>query len=45
MWDSQAYKNPWRKLEPNPGEPRYVLSVHGVGYNLPHFIDRGLARL
>jgi DNA-binding response OmpR family regulator len=25
-------KNLRRKLEPNPGEPRYVLTVFGVGY-------------
>ncbi|MCB0055665.1 MAG: winged helix-turn-helix domain-containing protein, partial [Caldilineaceae bacterium] len=25
-------KNLRRKLEPEPGEPRYVLTVFGVGY-------------
>jgi two-component system, OmpR family, KDP operon response regulator KdpE len=25
-------KNLRRKLEPEPGRPRYVLTVHGVGY-------------
>ena len=25
-------KNPRRKLEPNPSEPHYVLTVYGVGY-------------
>jgi DNA-binding response OmpR family regulator len=25
-------KNIRRKLEPDPREPRYVLTVHGVGY-------------
>ena len=27
-------KNIRRKLEPEPGRPRYVLTVHGVGYKL-----------
>ena len=25
-------KNLRRKIEPEPGRPRYVLTVHGVGY-------------
>jgi DNA-binding response OmpR family regulator len=25
-------KNLRRKIEPQPGRPRYVLTVHGVGY-------------
>jgi DNA-binding response OmpR family regulator len=25
-------KNIRRKIEPNPGEPRYILTVYGVGY-------------
>ena len=25
-------KNIRKKLEPEPGKPRYVLTVHGVGY-------------
>ena len=25
-------KNLWRKIEPTPGDPRYVVTVHGVGY-------------
>ena len=25
-------KNIWRKLEPDPHRPRYLLTVHGVGY-------------
>jgi DNA-binding response OmpR family regulator len=25
-------KNVRKKLEPEPGKPRYVLTVHGVGY-------------
>jgi two-component system alkaline phosphatase synthesis response regulator PhoP len=27
-------KNLRRKVEPNPGEPRYILTVYGVGYKL-----------
>jgi DNA-binding response OmpR family regulator len=27
-------KNIRKKLEPEPGKPRYVLTVHGVGYRL-----------
>jgi len=27
-------KNIRRKIEPNPREPRYILSVYGVGYKL-----------
>ncbi len=30
-------KNIRRKIEPKPGEPRYVLTVYGVGYK---FVDR-----
>jgi two-component system alkaline phosphatase synthesis response regulator PhoP len=29
-------KNIRRKLEPNPHHPRYVLTVHGVGYRFAH---------
>ena len=25
-------KNLRRKLEPDPGEPRYVLTIYGIGY-------------
>ena len=25
-------KNIRRKIEPGPGEPRYILTVYGVGY-------------
>jgi len=28
-------KNIRRKIEPNPREPRYILSVYGVGYKFP----------
>ncbi|MEI7470312.1 MAG: response regulator transcription factor [Chloroflexota bacterium] len=31
-------KNLRRKLEPNPNEPRYILTVYGVGYK---FMDKG----
>jgi len=31
-------KNLRRKLEPNPNEPRYILTVYGVGYK---FMDEG----
>ena len=27
-------KNLRRKIEPEPGEPRYVITVYGVGYKL-----------
>jgi DNA-binding response OmpR family regulator len=27
-------KNLRRKIEPDPGQPRYVQTVHGVGYRL-----------
>ena len=35
-------KNLRRKLEPNPREPRYVLTVYGVGYRFAD--DRGAGR-
>ena len=33
-------KNLRRKLEPDPRNPRYVLTVHGVGYKFADFVDR-----
>ena len=31
-------KNLRRKLEPDPRNPRYVLTVHGVGYKFADFV-------
>jgi DNA-binding response OmpR family regulator len=28
------------KLEPNPSQPRYLLTVHGVGYRLSDEAER-----
>jgi DNA-binding response OmpR family regulator len=32
-------KNLRHKLEPDPHRPRYVLTVHGVGYRLAEDVD------